>query len=184
MKFPKTKSAAPSSVNELLSQVDDHRERLGALRADRAAVEAAPRPLADVLTDLDAHLDTLATSAIDGLSLHQLRERRGTFGLRLSQSGLPDVGLQTLLGVVIAVARGPIRELIVGQLSDLDAARPGLSDADRTAKLTEIDKAVLQAELAEESAIRALAAMGVTIDRRSDLNPLVALAADQALPVQ
>lgn len=181
MKFPKTKSAAPSSVNELLSQVDDHRERLSALRQDRAAVDSAPRVLDDVLLDLDAHLDTLATSAIDGLAIYGLRDRRGMSGLKLSQSGHASVETATLLGLLVAVAREPLRQIIVGQLEDLDATRPGMVDADRTARLAEIDKEILAAELAEEAALRALERLGVSIARRSDLSPVVALAADAAL---
>jgi len=177
------KSKKLQSVNDLLSSIDAFRDQIGTLRQDRTQIEAAPRVLADVMTDLDDHLDHLATEAIDGLSLHHLRDRRGTFGLRLSQSGLPDVGLQTLLGVVIAVARGPIRDLIEGQLRDLDAARPGLSDEDRLARLAELDGEILRTELREEHSIRALAAMGVTIDRRADASPLAVLAADAALAI-
>lgn len=175
------KSKKSLSVNELLNAVDAARDQISALRQDRTQIEAAPRVLADVMTDLDAHLDSLATDAIDALSLYQLRDRRGTFGLRLSQSGLPDVGLQTLLGVVIAVARGPIRDLIEGQLRDLDAARPGMNEGDRAARLAALDAEILRAELAEEGAIRQLERLGVQIGRRADASPLAVLASDAAL---
>lgn len=175
------KSKKSLSVNALLGEVDEQRDRLGALRQDRAQIEAAPRPLANVLDDLDQHLDQIATSALDGLSLHQLRDRRGMSGLKLSQSGHASVETANLLGLLVAVAREPLRQIIAGQLQDLDQARPGMAEADRTARLAEIDKEILTAEMAEESALRRLEAQGVSIARRSDLSPLVALAADAAL---
>jgi hypothetical protein len=165
----------------LLTAIDAHRDQIASLRADRAQIEAAPRVLADVMTDLDAHLDAIATEAVDALSLHQLRDRRGMSGLKLSESGRADVAVQTLFGLFVATNRAAIRDLIVGQLEDLESARPGMTDADRVARLAELDAEILRAELAEESAIRRLEAQGVSIARRSDLSPLVALAADAAL---
>ncbi|WP_110804008.1 hypothetical protein [Rhodobacter viridis] len=184
--MPTMKKAAntPASVNDLLSSIDTFRDQIGALRADRTQIEAAPRPLADVLDDLDDHLDHLATEAIDGLSLHHLRDRRGTFGLKLSQSGHAEIAVANLLGLVVATNRAAVRDLIANQLSDLEQSRPGLSDEDRLARLAELDGEILRTEMAEEAALRALERLGVQIGRRADLSPVVALAADQALPVQ
>ena len=175
------KSKKSLSVNALLSEVDAMRDQISALRQDRTQIEAAPRPLSETLDMLDDHLDHLATEAVDALSLHHLRDRRGTFGLRLSQSGSPEFAVANLLGLVIATNRAAVRELIVGQLSDLDAARPGMNEGDRAARLAEIDKEILTAEMAEESALRRLEAQGVSIARRADASPLAVLAADRAL---
>lgn len=177
------KSKKSLSVNALLSEVDEQRDRLGTLRAERAQIEAAPRPLSETLDALDDHLDHLATEAVDALSLHHLRDRRGTFGLRLSQSGHAEVAVANLLGLVIATNRAAVRDLIANQLSDLEQNRPGLSDADRLARLAEIEAAILKAELDEECAIRQLERLGVQIGRRADLNPLAALASDDALAI-
>lgn len=175
------KSKKPISVNDLLGTVDAMRDQIAALRDERAQVENAPRPLDETLGLLDAHLDALATSAVDNLSLHHLRDRRGTFGLKLSQSGISDFAIQTLFGLFVATSRDALRSVIVGQLEDLAQARPGMSDQDRQERLAEIDRAILKAELAEEAAIRALERQGVSIARRADLSPLIALAADDAL---
>lgn len=51
----------------------------------------------------------VATSAVDAMQLHHLRERRGTFGLKLSQSGIPDFAVANLFGLFITTncARPP-----------------------------------------------------------------------------
>lgn len=183
MKLPMTKKTvtAPTSINDLLGQIDGHRDQIAALRQDRAKVEGAPRPLGDVMTDLDQHLDALATDAVDALAIYKLRDRRGLSGLKLSESGHAEVAVKTLFGLLVAVAREPLRQIIVGQLEDLESARPGMAEADRTARLIEIDAQILAAELNEEASIRQLEVMGVMIQRRADLSPLAALAADAAL---
>ena len=102
-------------------------------------------------------------------------------GIRLSQSGNPSVEVANLFGLLILTGRDKIRDVIAGQIEDMLAVRPGMVDANRQARLAEIDAEILNAEMSEESAIRRLERQGVSIARRSDLSPLVALAADHAL---
>jgi len=183
LKTLKSKHAAAtqSSISDLLDDVDECRDQIGALRKERAAVENAPRPLAETIDMLDQHLDRIATNAVDALSLHHLRDRNTAFALRLSQSGQPGVEVTNLLGLLVAVAREPLREIVAAQLGDLDLACPGLSDQDRAQKLAALDAAILRAELAEEHALRALERHGVAVARRADAHPLAVLAADAAL---
>ncbi|SDE93884.1 hypothetical protein PUH89_09600 [Rhodobacter capsulatus] len=167
------KSKKPMSVNDLLGTVDAMRDQIAALREDRTQVENAPRPLAEVMGDLDDHLDFLSTASVDALGLHGLRARGVPVELKASAP--------ITLGLLVAVAREPLRRILEEQLGDLEAARPGMAEADRQARLAELDGQILRAEMAEEGAIRGLEGLGVSIQRRADLNPLVALAADQAL---
>ena len=167
------KSKKPMSVNDLLGAVDAMRDQIGALREDRAAIECAPRPLPDVMAELDAHLDFLATASVDALGLNGLRARGAAVELKASAP--------ITLGLLVAAAREPLRRILEDQLSDLESARPGMSDQDRLARLTEIDRAILAAETAEEAAIRQLERQGVMIARRADAHPLAVLAADAAL---
>lgn len=170
MKKPAT---APASINALLGQIDERRDQIEALRAERAAIENAPRPLGDVMAAIDDHLDFLATASVDALALHGLRARGAAVELKASAG--------VTLGLLVAVAREPLRQILADQLRDLEAARPGLAEKDRLARLAEIDAQILRAEMSEESATRQLERLGVMIARRADLSPLVALAADAAL---
>ena len=175
MRIPTMKKApaAPTSVNELLSSVDARRDEIASLRTERDAIESAPRPIGDVLADLDLHLDFLATASVDALSLDCLRARGAAVELKATAP--------ITLGLLVAIAREPLRQIIADQLGDLEKNRPGLAEKDRLARLAEIDRAILAAELAEERALRALERQGVMIARRADASPLAVLAADQAL---
>lgn len=183
MRVPTMKKPAttPASINELLAQIDERRDEIATLRADRAKVENAPRPFGDIMADVEEFFDRAATSAIDCLSLHHLTARNAGGEIRLSQSGHPTVEAASLFGLLILTNRDKIREVVAGQIEDMLAARPALEEDQRQARLAQIDREILTAELAEEGALRALELQGVSIARRADLNPLIALAADSAL---
>jgi hypothetical protein len=180
--------AAPTPINSLLEAIDDHREVIASLRAEREKVSRAPRPAAEILDALDAHLDKLATDAVDGLNLNSMTNRANPLALRLPfrtdrERATIDssAACSVLLGLIIATSRPAIRSIIQGQLQDLTRGKEGMSDEALTARLAEIDREILSAELAEESAIRSLEVAGVTVLRRPDLDPRAALADDSAL---
>jgi hypothetical protein len=62
------------------------------------------------------------------------------------------------------------------------AGRTGLTDAKCEAKLTALDRELLDLELVEESLIRTAERGGFAIPRRHDANPLAVLADDSVLP--
>ena len=72
------------------------------------------------------------------------------------------------------------RDVIAGQIEDMLAVRPGMVDANRQARLAEIDAEILNAEMSEESAIRRLERQGVSIARRDIPEPANLSAADRA----
>jgi hypothetical protein len=181
--------AAPVPVNSLLEQVDDMREQVATLRAERDRTARAPRPASEILTALDDWLDSAATSAVDSLQLGSLLRRDRTVGLSLPYRIDPETRVvdgtgtsQTLFGLLIAVNRQAFRSIIEGQLSDLARGTPGISDDEIHARLAELDAELLAAELSEEAAIRALEMSGISVQRRPDADPRATLAADAALP--
>jgi len=183
--------AAPTDLNRLLETVDDLREQVSTLRAERTAVLAAPRPVEQILEALDAHLDELATDAVDRLRLARLLDRRAPVrvGLPLTPGrDLAELNVNTgaamsnLFGLLIVAARQPLRDLIADQVADLMAHREPLTDQQIEARVAEIDDALLVAELSEEGSTRLLERAGIFVDRRGDASPLAVLAADAALP--
>lgn len=181
--------AAPTPINDLLASVDDMREQIASLRAEREKVSRAPRPAAEILDALDSWLDQAATDAVDRLHVNRLTNRTNPVSLSLpfhvdreTTATDASAACTVLLGLLIATSRPAIRQIIEGQLEDLTKGRPGMSDAELSAKLAELDAQILSAELAEEAAIRALEGAGVAVQRRPDLDPRAALAADDALP--
>ncbi len=70
-------------------------------------------------------------------------------GIRLSQSGNPSVEVANLFGLLILTGRDKIRDVIAGQIEDMLAVRPGMVDANRQARLAEIDAEILNAEMSE-----------------------------------
>jgi len=62
------------------------------------------------------------------------------------------------------------------------ASASGLSDEERKHQLRELDRKLLDAELAEESMIRSAENSGFAIIRRRDADPRAVLAHDKVLP--
>lgn len=181
--------AAPVPVNDLLTSVDDHREVIASLKAERDRVARSPRPAAEIMTALDAWLDQAATDAVDSMRLGALLRRDRPIALDLPTYRDPVAGqldvtpsTKALLGLLVAVNRQAFREIVKGQVEDLTRDRPGLTDEALSARLAEIDAEILAAEMAEESAIRSLAVAGVAVQRRADASPLAVLAHASALP--
>jgi len=183
--------AAPRPINDLLEAVDDCREQIAGLRSERARVAAAPRPASEILADIDEALDGLATAAIDRLQLHRLIGRKAPAEIRVplapgrdlaEQYVNTEVAARTLFGLIIAAAREPLRAVLAGQIEDRLDGRECLTDTEIEARVSEIDRLILAAELSEEAATRTLEAAGIEVQRRGDADPLVVLAADDALP--
>lgn len=68
------------------------------------------------------------------------------------------------------------------EVEDFYAAASGLSDEERERQLRELDRKLLDAELAEESMIRSAENSGFAIIRRRDADPRAVLAHDKVLP--
>lgn len=185
----KARSDAKIDISNLLTKVDESREQIAVLRSERETVARAPRPLAETLTLLDAHLDVIATQAVDGFHLGGLLRRDQSVALRLpfrfdaeTRSVDTTGAVNAMLGLLVATCRPALRQIIEGQLSDLLQDRPALTDQEQAARLSELDRQILTTELHEERCIRQLEAAGLPVLRRPDAAPLALLAADTALP--
>ena len=185
----KTRSAATKDLPGLLDAVDQHRERIARLTAEREAIAHAPRPISETLSLLDDHLDALATSGVDALRLGRLTSRGAAISLDLPfhidrATGAVDGShaSRALLGLLVATNRAAFRQIVEGQLTDLMRDRSAMTDAEQVARLAEVDAERTAVELREESAIRQLERSGLPVLRRPDASPVALLVADDALP--
>lgn len=73
-------------------------------------------------------------------------------------------------------------EKLKAQILEAEKAEPGISEIERAKILDELDARKLQAELVEESIIRAAERAGFTMSRRANADPRATLAFDEDLP--
>jgi hypothetical protein len=73
-------------------------------------------------------------------------------------------------------------EVVKKRVADVYQNTAGITEAERQKQMEAVDRDLLDAELAEESIIRAAEASGFAILRRSNASPMAVLAADETLP--
>ena len=184
--------AGRDAVADTFRVIDALRESVADAKARLARIEAAPVPPAEALAALSDWIDATATRGVDRLGLsHFLEAGRAAQGIRLpvtltrTEGGpVPDTSgaVEALLALILATSRDKVLDLVRGQLSDLAEGRDVIPAAERHARIEAARADVLEAELAEEAACRALERLGIEVARRADLDPRAALASDASLP--
>lgn len=185
-------TAGRDAVAETFAVVDQLREAVAEAKAELARIEAAPVPVNEAMAALSGWIDRTATAAVDRLGLgHLLEPNRAAQGLRLpvvlnrTEGGpVPDTSaaLDVLFGLVLAVNRDAVLNLVADQLGDLADGRTVIPSAERASRIEAARADLLEAELCEEAAIRQLEALGLDVQRRSDADPRAVLASDASLP--
>ena len=158
---------AASSVSEGLQELRLRRLRL---LDERDELASRPVPQHEALAALDRDLDELVDTAKRETNIRSLTRAENP-AWTIPQNG-----------ILIALLIGTNREAFRSQLAEMIApayadAKP-IEAAEREAALRRIDEELLDIELAEESAIRAAEAAGLSVLRRADADPRAVLAAD------
>ncbi len=169
-----------TATTSALQVVDQIRAAISAKKEEIAALQRAPRPVAEAMRLFDTWADHEATKAVDSLRIDVLLDSRvATPGLRLPQTGANAApAVEALLGLILLTCRSQVRAVIQGQISDMLDGREALTNAERATRLTRAQADLAEAERTEEAAIRSLEAVGVTIARRADASPAAVLASD------
>jgi hypothetical protein len=184
--FLKILQTSRTATTSALQVVDQIRAAISAKKEEIAALQRAPRPVAEAMRLFDAWADHEATKAVDALRIDVLLDSSvATPGLRLPMTGIPQQtganaapAAEALLGLILLTCRNQVRAVIQGQLSDMLDGREALTNAERATRLTRAQADLAEAERTEEAAIRSLEAVGVTIARRADASPAAVLASD------
>lgn len=192
MKIPTIALRPASAVAAFRDEVEELRREIVTARDERKRLRGLPLPLGEAVRRLDDWLDRVEDEAITVLPLYNLTRSGPDVAAGLDAS-LPVVStadgvafdvrpaVAQVLGLLVASNRDRLRGVVIERLrewyGDRDTATPGEADA----RIAEIDAKLLRLELQEERLIREAEAAGLTVLRRADLDPRVALAADEAL---
>ena len=185
-------TSARNATADALNVVEELREQIVDLKADLDRLAAAPQPVADAMASFDAWAQRVATDAIDSMRVGKLLDAHSApegldlqvIPVRVGDGMSRDYGAatRTLLGLVVATSMPALRKIVQGQLEDLTLGKEVLTPSARAKKIAGTEARLLEVELLEEAAIRALEAAGVSVERRADADPRVVLAADESLP--
>ena len=174
------RSAPPTKVptGDFHRAVESARRRLDELAIETERVELAPLPLAELHAAVEAEVDAIAGR---GALFVDPRIRSGS-PLKLEAAfGLSGQGdrVSSLASSLLFLLRDQIKAAALALLPAKEL--PGaMTDAARKAELARLTAERLEIERAEEAAIVAAAAAGITIARRRDASPLAILEISEA----
>lgn len=162
---------ATAAISDGLAELRMRRLRL---LDERDELAARPAPKSEALAALDRDIDELVAIAKRETNVRSLT-RAGHPAWTIPANGL-------LIALLIGANRNAFRDQLAAMLEPAysNSAKP-ISADEREANLRRIDDDLLDLELAEETAIRAAEAAGLSILRRADADPRAVLASDEAL---
>ena len=169
------KAASPVKPvsSDFHKSVEHARRRLDEISIEAERVELAPLPIAELRAAVEAEVDALAGK---GALFVDPRIRSGS-PLKLEGAlGVSGQGdrVSSLASSLVFLLRDQIKTSALALLPAKEL--PGsLSDAARKAELARLSAERLEFERAEEAAIVAASAAGITIARRRDASPLAVL---------
>lgn len=178
-------SAAKRSVEGLLKRTRDAgrelgdglesvRRRVRDLQAQRSEIADLPPTQAVAFERIDEFVRGITTTA-----RHRAPDPTRFVGPPAGYTAPRLVDLSDLFAAYMGPA---LADAMKAEVEDLYESTPGVTEDDRADRLEKIDGELLDAELAEESIIRAAEAAGFPMARRYDADPRVVLAHDKALP--
>lgn len=173
----RTKTTATATLAAALrtarADLDDLRDRLAALDAERADVEAMPVDETEAAKRVDA---LIAQARASGpLWCGALFNPSSGYTLADAERYAGGDKANTF-ATFAALAPDALRAHMLAQ-----APKGGIAPAERARRLAEIEEAAWLAAIAEESTCRDIEDCGVTIARRTDAPPAVLVATDASL---
>lgn len=167
-----------SLIEDLHEELTSQRERIAALKSEKERILALPPPVSVPIKIVGDKIDQAA-----GEFQHR--------GLNLEESGsllyavvdgaaaIPHVKPETTVGLMcLLLGQNVVKEKFA------EAIRKGwpsetISETERAQKITELDRRIFEAEVAEEELIRSFEKLGAKLPRREDLDPRVFLEAEE-----
>lgn len=161
---------AAASVSDGLQELRLRRLRL---LDERDEIAARPVPKDEALAALDRDIDELVSIAMRETNVRSLTRADNPAW------SIPANGV--LLGLLIGANREAFREQLAEMIAPAYADATPIEAAEREATLRRIDEDLLDLQKAEEAAIRAAEAAGLSALRRADADPRAVLASDEEL---
>lgn len=165
---------ARSAPGDLADGVSGIRAKIDSLKAEREQVEKRPPPLAVAIARAEKWVDRRANAARNSLP------SLGVFcGPDYEDQGyLPFEYMAA--GYLAPLIKAALKEDLTSRYEA--AGQDEISDEERREELRSIDRQLLDAELTEESLIRAAEMAGFALSRRADADPRAVLAMEEDLP--
>ncbi|TBY93587.1 hypothetical protein E0H35_25680 [Rhizobium leguminosarum bv. viciae] len=160
--------SASKQLGEGITSIRDH---IRALKQQRAEVTLLPVTKEAALQRIDIFIRHLT---IDAMSIYP----------QATQFARPDYRQPGInVAMLLAAQLGPrMADTLKADVERLYEQRPGITEEERVMRIREFDRKLLDAELTEESMIRAAETGGFPVLRRRDADPLAVLAHDKVLP--
>lgn len=166
-----------SAGSDIKAGLSDVRGRIADLQAERRRVESLPPELDTAVERIDRWVAAMEHTARAGIVPEPAR-----FAASPEHYRQPRSGRDEFAAIMVAFLGDELAARVKAQVQEVYADRPGISDAEREKRLAQLDRDLLDAELAEESLIRAAEAAGFTIARRADSDPRAVLADQKEMP--
>ncbi|CUX23206.1 conserved hypothetical protein [Agrobacterium deltaense Zutra 3/1] len=160
--------AASQNINNGISELRRH---IQDIKRERSKVVDLPISKEETLERVDAMID------------HLTRDARYFYPdpKDISRPGFSANNISAI-SILIAQRASDMAEKMKRDVEDFYASAVGITSDERENRLRDIDRKILDAELAEESLIRAAENSGFPILRRRDADPRAVLAHDKVLP--
>ena len=188
-------SGSRAGATGVADGIAELRQRRIDLLDRRDDVSARPVPFEEAAAALRRDLEAMGAEALEGIALGGLMrpERAPRFrpekpAPRLVNMGdgppvvLPPGGPDPLALLAAAVPDALAAAIEARLAAAYENAPEPITAADKAAELARIDGELADLERAEEAAIRAAEAAGMSVLRRGDADPAAVLAPDSALP--
>jgi hypothetical protein len=166
-------STSRKAAGDLSDGLESVRARIAKLREEHEHIALAPPTLDQALARVDQFVTDIGRPIEDFYI--------GSF-MAAADYRRPDTFRQVDVLALAASAELLGEKLKARLRRQYDKTPDGLTDADRKAKLSALDRELLDLELVEESLIRSAETAGFDVLRRHDADPAAVLADDSALP--
>jgi hypothetical protein len=167
----KALSASRQASREVNQSVSELRLHIQDIKRERVRVINLPVSKEETLDRIDRMFDHLSKNV-----KHFYPEPK-----ELSRPGFNDITVD-ITSILVAQMVPFMTKKMKEEAEAFYASASGLSDEERKHQLRELDRKLLDAELAEESLIRSAENSGFAIIRRRDSDPRAVLAHDKVLP--
>jgi hypothetical protein len=160
--------SAGKQINEGVSEL---REHIQGYKRERVKMASLPVPKETALQRAEAVIDHITEGS------RYMYPSPQTFA-RPDYSGINT----NVISIIAAQMASAMADRLKAEIEVYYGANHGLTEEERNDRFREIDRKILDAELAEESLIRSAEDSGFPIIRRRDADPRAVLAHDKVLP--
>jgi hypothetical protein len=164
-------AATRSASKQLTDGITSIREHIGKLKQQKSEIASKPVTIEAALARAEGWVHHITRGAVE-LSPSAQHFARPDY--HLSGRNANDL--------LIAQMAARMSDTLKADIEKLYAERPGITEEERVMHIREIERKILDAELTEESMIRAAEAGGFPVLRRRNADPRAVLAHDKVLP--